>query len=239
MKASTDRQTLGAGNSEKPRQPKAEHYRWAGKEDGFSWCFLGKGPGFEIETIAAHALNPSLRLAWLKQVHADLTLTAKPGLCGEGDALVSREPGLALGVVTADCVPVLLAGEGWIAAAHAGWRGIEQGILASALVSSPGPAALRAWIGPAIGACCYEVGADVAERVTKVSSPAAAFPGPGGKPHLDLQLAVREQLEQAGLRSTSIRAIERCTRCHSEELYSYRRDGKMAGRNVALIWLDA
>jgi hypothetical protein len=162
-------------------------------------------------------------------------LQARPGECGDGDALVSRGGGPALSIVTADCVPVLLAGPCAIAAAHAGWRGIAAGVVgATVQAMDEDPASLQAWIGPAIGPCCYETGPDVAAQVAAASDAAIVTAGPAGRPHLDLQLAVRRQLQAAGLHHVRVLAL--CTRCEAATLHSYRRDGKAAGRNHAFIW---
>jgi copper oxidase (laccase) domain-containing protein len=96
------------------------------------------------------------------------------------------------------------------------------------------PASCIAWIGPAIGSCCYETGPDVADQVAAASDPAIVTPGPAGRPHLDLQQAVRRQLEAAGVRQ--IQVLPLCTRCEAARLHSYRRDGKAAGRNHAFIY---
>jgi len=199
------------------------------------------------------------------------------GLAGEGDGLVTGTAGLALSVVTADCVPVILAGPvrrsgaagesdptiadaphrpgpALVAAVHAGWRGIVAGVVARALDELtrrgvPAPT-VAAWIGPAIGACCYEVSEDVAARVASVSGPECIVPRPAerspstesaeagerARPHLDLVAAVRHQLTAAGVPSPRI--VLRCTRCDTEHLWSYRRDGKAAGRNHAFVWLE-
>jgi YfiH family protein len=152
--------------------------------------------------------------------------------------LVTVAVGLALSVITADCVPVLLAtAEGHLAAIHAGWRGIAGGIVPVAARELPRDGQqVRAWIGPAIGPCCYEVEGDVARAVAEASSAEAVVPGAGrdGRPHLDLRLAVRHQLEREGFPSP--RRLGPCTRCHPEWLHSYRGSGPAAGRNVAFIW---
>ena len=94
---------------------------------------------------------------------------------------------------------------------------------------------MTAWIGPAIGACCYEVGSDVAEAVAAASEPGVVIERPGTRPHLDLQRAIAAQLESAGV--SQLRAtLERCTHCHQQELWSYRRDGRRAGRNLTFAW---
>ena len=164
-----------------------------------------------------------------------MALPARPGFCGEGDALYTEEKGLALSVMTADCVPVLMAGPGGIAAIHAGWRGIVSGIIPATLEKLAGrPSEWTAWIGPSIGVCCYEVGDDVASQVVAASGPEIAVPGPAGKPHLDLPGAARRQLARAGVADVIV--LTRCTRCDAETLWSYRREGKQAGRDVGFIW---
>ncbi len=198
-------------------------------------AFAGRGAGSSREEGFARIAGEARQVAWARQVHSARVLAARPGESGEGDALVGRGGGVALSIVTADCVPVLLAGPGAIAAAHAGWRGIAAGVVGATVAAmAEDPAALRAWIGPAIGACCYEVGAEVAAQVVAASGPEVAAPGPGGRPHLDLQLAVRRQLQAAGV--GRVYAVPLCTRCEAATLHSYRREGKAAGRNYAFIW---
>jgi polyphenol oxidase len=203
--------------------------------------FAGRGPSphgrEEVGAVLGRLEPEPPPVAWARQVHSARVLEARPGECGEGDALFTEEAGVALAVVTADCVPVLLAGPGGVAAIHAGWRGIAAGVVPATLErASPGesPESWRAWIGPAIGACCYEVGEEVAGRIAEASHPGVVVPGPGERPHADLAAAVRHQLEAAGLRD--VVTVSACTRCNPERLWSYRRQGKGAGRNVAMIW---
>jgi YfiH family protein len=129
-----------------------------------------------------------------------------------------------------------------IAAVHAGWRGTVAGVVAAAVaelrrVAGPGAdeAPPVAWIGPAIGACCYEVGPDVAAQVVAASGEEVATPGPAGKPHVDVARAVELQLRRAGI--ADVRRFGPCTRCEPELLWSYRRDGAKAGRNIAYVWM--
>ncbi len=177
-------------------------------------------------------------LAWAKQIHSAVALPARPGPCGEGDALFTADSGLVLSVITADCVPVLVAGPEGLAAIHAGWRGIVGGVIPAGLEKMKGdPGDWTAWVGPTIGACCYEVGEDVAGQVVAASGPEVAIPGPAGKPHLDLPGAARLQLEKAGVGQVIV--LPRCTRCDEEKLWSYRREGKGAGRDIGFIWRRA
>ncbi len=198
--------------------------------------FTGRGgpDGLRAETLARIEPSPP-PVAWARQIHSALALPAQPGACGEGDGLFTDQSGLALSVITADCVPILLAGPGGLAAIHAGWRGIAGGVVPATLQQLAGPLAdWTAWIGPSIGPCCYEVGDDVASQIAEASGPEVVVPGPAGRPHLDLQLAVRLQLEKAGV--GEVVTVQGCTRCDEERLWSYRREGKRAGRNMGFIW---
>jgi hypothetical protein len=216
------------------------HWVWEVPEavaGGARMLFAGVGPEGTREEVLRRVAGRDLPLAWPRQVHSATVLQAAPGRCGEGDALISGERGLALSVASADCVPVLLAGPEGIAAAHAGWRGLATGLLAAVVrAAAPAPERWTAWIGPAIGACCYEVGYEVAERVASASAPEVVTPGPEGKPHLDIPGAARRQLEAAGV--GTVRWVPRCTRCDADRLWSYRRQGKTAGRNLAFIWTE-
>ncbi len=163
----------------------------------------------------------------------------------EADALWSGDSDVGLGVVVADCVPVLIADErtGACAAIHAGWRGTVAGVLANAiraLVEDLGshPRDLKVALGPAIGACCFEVGPEVAAAFTEAlgSAPGVAIAGRGSKPHVDLRLALRLQIERAGVPALAIEARPECTKCDPERRFaSYRRDGRIAGRQVGVI----
>ena len=117
---------------------------------------------------------------------------------------------------------------------HAGWRGIAGGIVPRTLAALELPEQARAWIGPAIGACCYEVGDEVAAAVAEASTEEAVVPGRGARPHLDLQAAVERQLTDCGIGAVS--RLEVCTRCHPDLLWSYRREGARAGRNISFLW---
>jgi YfiH family protein len=197
--------------------------------------FVGRGPG--DRTGAAVAAGTPPELAWTRQIHSARVLDADTGPCGEGDALITRRTDLALSVVTADCVPILIAAEAEIASVHAGWRGIAAGIVGMTLarIDSP-PDQLTAWLGPAIGPCCYEVGDDVSAQVIAASDSKASLSERGARPHLDLHMAVESQLRKAGI--SQIHRVPDCTRCSPDLLWSYRREGPRAGRNLAFIWMN-
>lgn len=183
----------------------------------------------------------SVAPAWLKQRHgAEVKRAEEPGFQGEGDALIVSRPGIAATVFVADCVPVLVAAGESVGAVHAGWRGLAGGVLAAAMraLCCPGaadPAAAEAWIGPAIGPCCYEVGENAASQVESASGSEVVIRRSGCKPRLDLPLAAARQLAALGVRRIS--SSDRCVCCDSGWC-SYRRDGPGAGRNHAFIWRD-
>lgn len=225
-------------SAEAPRTWRARH--GTGSGGAVEVLFVGRGAPRDAQAALA-LLEPSPpRLAWAQQIHSDRILQARSGGgCGDGDALITAEADLALCVVTADCVPVLLAGgesgEPYLAAIHAGWRGIAADIVGQTLAALPVPAGeLTAWIGPAIGPCCYEVGADVADQVRAAADASVVHVRPNAKPHLDLPAAADLQLRRRGVET--VHRIGPCTRCSPADLWSYRRQGAGAGRNLAFIW---
>ncbi len=179
-----------------------------------------------------------------KQVHGDQVVSADAaGALGEADACLATRPGVAVGVVTADCVPVLLAAPGrGVAAIHAGWRGLARGVIPRAVeaVTRLAPdAPLVAAIGPAIGPCCYEVDAPVIEAMRErfgARAEPALRAGRPGHAQLDLVALAREALSAAGVPEAAIGAVGACTRCDAERFHSFRRDGTRAGR--LLSWIE-
>jgi YfiH family protein len=171
-------------------------------------------------------------MAGLKQIHSDVVLVAaNAGTCGDGDALITNRPGLAISIRTADCYPILLADDEnrAIAAIHAGWRGTAAQIVRKTLERmtakyETNPRRVSAAIGPGIGVCCYEVGEEVAERF-----------GRNARTHLDLVSENRKQLEAAGLPPRNIQALDICTFCNAERFFSFRRERERAGRMTSFI----
>lgn len=160
------------------------------------------------------------------------------GLAGwpDGDGLVTERPGLGLVVLGADCLPVLLwrRDGGAVGAAHAGWRGLVEGVVEEALARVGEPGAVAAAIGPGIGPSAYEVGADVRER----------FAGRFGEGvvrgrAVDLAGAAAEALRRAGVPGSAITVVEACTASEPARFYSYRRDGAACGRQAGVVWRTA
>ncbi len=187
------------------------------------------------------------RIITMRQVHGDRIIEVEDNHikeAGEGDGMVVREQDAFLGVLTADCVPILfVAPEQRIAAVvHAGWRGTLAGIGAKMihLLDSQhdvSPTTVEAALGPAIGSCCYEVKDDVLTPLTqrwgKIAEPCVK--NTEGKTYLDLRRLNRAILEQAGVPSTQIYEVGPCTSCSADQFFSYRREKKETGRQISFI----
>jgi hypothetical protein len=209
----------------------------AARDDtGSGWEALARALGVGVE-----------RLVRMRQVHcagvfeARASVSLEPREWPEADIAVSRDPSLVLTVRTADCVPVLLADRrtGAVAAVHAGWKGTGAGAVQVAvheLTAKYGsePLELIAAVGPSIGPCCYKIGDELASHFAAHPDASRWFTS-HTKPHLDLWLATRDQLERAGLPPHQIHVSELCTFDHAALFHSYRRDGEKAGRLVAAI----
>jgi YfiH family protein len=179
-------------------------------------------------------------IATVKQIHSGLVVEVTwPGgdRIAEADAIVTRQPGMLVGVRTADCVPVLIVDERTraVASIHAGWRGTAHNIVAAAvheLITRYGsrPRDLHAAIGPAIGPCCYEVGPDVARHFVEWCPDPERTNQPT---RLDLPSVNERQLRAIGL--VDIWQAEECTFCAAERFFSFRREKEQAGRMVSFI----
>jgi YfiH family protein len=181
-------------------------------------------------------------LVRVKQVHGRVVLRAtraSDAPLGEADAIVCDVPGLSIGVVTADCIPVLIATpSGAVAAVHAGWRGLAAGVL-EASIDALGrivhdAADAVAVIGPHIGARCYEVDAPVVSALTVRFGDAVDAALRATRPgHFEIELArlAALDLSRAGLAPERIAVLEdACTACDPLRFHSYRRDGPASGR---------
>lgn len=201
------------------------------------------GPGLDAglagRVVAAPgrgALPSPAAAARVNQVHgADVVVAGAPGVQGNADALVTTAKEVTLAIRVADCVPVFLVSPGGIALAHAGWRGSAAGVTARTLdrlleATGDAPDSVRAWIGPAIGACCYEVGAEVADAFDARYRREA-----DGRPRIDLSAVNRDQLRAGGVPESGIEATAFCTRCHQHLFHSHRGSGGKPGRLDAFL----
>jgi polyphenol oxidase len=145
----------------------------------------------------------------------------------EVDGHVVRRPGLAPLILTADCLPVALAGPGGVAILHCGWRGLAAGIIARGAVLVE---ATSAAIGPGIGQCCYEVGPEVLSTFADLGE------GIADGRMLDLPEVARRLLARAGVETVESAGL--CTFCEADLFYSHRRDAGRTGRMGNLVWID-
>lgn len=223
---------------------------------------LGNARGPDGDDPAAVAANRAALVVcaglpsaphWLRQVHGTGVLVVDRALPAgdataerarmaaepEADAAVTAAPGVALAVLTADCLPVVFASRDGrrVGAAHAGWRGLAAGVLENtvAAMAAP-PETLLAWLGPAAGPLAYEIGAEVRDAFTGQDSAAAkAFTATRpGHWHVDLYALARRRLQSAGLAATNIHGGGLCTISDSQRFHSHRRDGR-AGRMATVI----
>jgi len=220
----------------------AEHVR-------ANWAALSRAFGIAPE-----------RLLTVRQVHGNRIWVldeAEPvpvsggGEAGEDapqcDAIVTSRPGIAIGVKTADCVPVLIADpvRRVIAAVHAGWQGTARRIVEQVCAALEARFACRredllAAIGPAIGPCCYEVDDRVREAMAGLPGFERIF-SPGETPgrwQLDLALANRLQLRSAGVPASRVAAANLCTACRPDLFFSHRGSGGKTGRHFNFLLLD-
>lgn len=182
---------------------------------------------------------------WLRQVHGrdvvqvdDANVAALRAAPARADAMVTRCHDVVLAVRAADCVPVLFAARESpvVGAAHAGWRGLASGVLeATVAAMQVPPASIVAWLGPAIGAQAFEVGADVVAAfcVADARAPGHFTERANGKWLADLHALARQRLALAGV--VDVSAMDACTHTDAARFFSFRRDGA-TGRMAALIW---
>lgn len=209
-------------------------------KDGIYRCSAFAEFSWQRHGFGTQSANPPVHVT-LRQVHSDIALNAR-GLRDreqEGDALVTDEIGRAVGVRTADCVPILLLDRSKraVSAVHAGWRGTAAHIMARTIEAfrnefGSEPAGILAAIGPCIRPCCYEVGTEVAERFADGFKTERAHTG---KWNLDLAGANRSHMLENGLLPHHIFDFGACTACRADDFFSYRREPENPGRMISAI----
>jgi YfiH family protein len=204
--------------------------------DGFQE-FVWQKHGFGTRTA-----NPEADIL-LQQVHSNLVCNTRhlSDRVQKGDALVTDEVGKSIGVRTADCVPILLLDRKHcaVAAVHAGWRGTAGEIIKSAVQAmvrdfASEPSDVYAAIGPCVRVCCYEVGADVAERFNE-AVPERNSSSESQKRNVNLAEANTRQLLSLGVPADQVFDCCMCTACDSAQFYSYRREPGTEERMIAAI----
>ena len=231
-----------------PAPPQVKAYtttRKAGcSQSPYSSFNLATHVGDELTSVMANrsALRKSLKLPsepiWLEQTHSVKAIDAiSTNIDCQADASYTDTVGQVCVILTADCMPVLFCNrEGTkVAAIHAGWRGLANGILEEVLQHFTTD--VLVWLGPAIGPQVFEVGTEVYETFTNFLPQAAEAFKPTDNDHwlADLYLLARQRLANQGI--TSVFGSNFCTYSEPERFYSYRRD-KVTGRMASLIWLE-
>jgi polyphenol oxidase len=177
---------------------------------------------------------------WLEQVHSTTVLDLDRDAVAAADGAVTSHAGVVCAVLTADCLPVIFAARDGtrVGVAHAGWRGLLNGVLPAAVraLGTP-PAEIVAWLGPAIGAASYEVGAEVREAYLALDATAAtAFtPNARGRWQADLYALARASLADAGIEGVHGGGF--CTYREADRFFSHRREAP-CGRFATLVWLS-
>lgn len=177
---------------------------------------------------------------WLRQVHGTAVVHAEQAGClPQADAAVTGATNAVCVVMTADCLPLLICDRSGskVAAVHAGWRGLQAGVIEAAVTQMKVQSAdLMVWLGPAIGPQAFEVGAEVRQAFVSQHAEAerAFVPAGDGKWLANLYLLARQRLETMGI--FAIYGGDLCTYTDAQRFFSYRRDG-VTGRMASMIWL--
>ena len=179
---------------------------------------------------------------WINQTHSNISVNADSiSKIVEADASYSKKIGTVCGVLTADCLPVFVSNkEGTkVGIAHAGWRGLVDGIIESLIESiNSNGSDLVVHLGPAISQLSYEVGREVKSKyLSKNKKFESCFNFENGRYYLDLYEAARVVLKDFGI--SSISGGNQCTYNEANQYFSYRRDGKNSGRMAHLIWIES
>ncbi|WP_191831143.1 peptidoglycan editing factor PgeF [Pseudomonas fluorescens] len=200
---------------------------------------VGDAPDAVAENRRRLTAEFGIQPAWLKQVHGVVVADADPGEIAEADASWTATPGIACTVMTADCLPLLFCDRAGtrVAAAHAGWRGLANGVIEATLdrLNLP-PEEVLVWLGPAIGPQAFEVGLEVRDAFTTVHPETAQAFVPGVRP--DKLMADIYTLARLRLAARGVNAVYGGGLCTVSDprFYSYRRTPQ-GGRFASLIWL--
>jgi YfiH family protein len=226
------------------------HYAFTTRQNGLGARTQGIRQPDDWKRVAeAFGISPA-RLVTVNQVHGETIVRVEEANYNgmrsvEADAMITRERGLAIGVETADCVPLLLVDPATpaIAAVHAGWRSTVKNIVQKTVATmrdefGSDPGRMIAAIGPAIGPECYEVDEPVMGPVREKFSFWQEVASPRGNDRwsLDLVKLNRRELMQAGLSAVNVYSFGLCTCCMADLFYSFRREGR-TGRMLSVVMI--
>ena len=231
--------------------PKVVKACWTQRASGvsqapFSSFNMGAHVGDKPEHVSANRdkLSQAIGQAsihWLEQVHGVRVVDVATNYTLQADASVCRQQNQVCCVMTADCLPVFFCDQqgSQVAIAHAGWRGLANGVIQQTLNTFADPTQVMAYLGPAISQAAFEVGDDVRDRFLSAGAHLTAHFLEGnskGKWMADIYGLARSFLREA--RVTQIYGGDRCTYTEQSHFFSYRRDG-VTGRMANLIWLES
>lgn len=257
-----------AARGEAPVAPALRVEAWAARRD-LVHGFFGRAGGISSEPWSSlnvssvvgddplaveenwHRVRATLRglpVVRMQQVHGNRVVHVRVADqdVGEADGLLTEKPGLALAVLTADCVPIfMIAPEQQVAMAlHAGWRGTAAGVVRAGVDLAErelgiAPDEWQAALGPSIGGCCYEVGPEVLSAIEERWGPMpSAWQERNGRPRLDLRKANRLILAAIGVPDDRIHDVGPCTSCARADYFSHRAESGRAGRQISAVsWL--
>jgi purine-nucleoside/S-methyl-5'-thioadenosine phosphorylase / adenosine deaminase len=229
--------------------PSRVHGHWrkalnAMKAEAFSLALMRQIHSDHIWSVTRDGESRGLRYVPRARAGGATDVAREP----RGDALITQEPGVLLAVLSADCLPILVADSRRraVAAIHAGWRGALAGIVEKAVHEMAAafgsrPEDLVVAMGPSIRSCCYEVESEVVAAFQRRFPRAEEFftrnerPARAGRATLDLVAVARRQLVSAGVRRSKIHVADFCTACRTDLFFSYRKEGQAAGRMAALM----
>jgi len=216
-----------------------------GSQPPFDTMNLGDHVGDSIQAVEANrkqllnAMSGCDQIRWLQQTHGTVCVdVAKVTDNHQADASFSDTVGLACAIMTADCLPVLFCNKNGskVAAAHAGWKGLANGVLLNTLAQFENPENVLIWLGPAISKANFEVGPEVRAAFSWAADDCFTA-GQGDRLYADLYQLARQQLQQAGVPQDQIYGGDLCTFADAKRFYSYRRDTK-TGRMATCIWIE-
>ncbi|MDP4088162.1 MAG: peptidoglycan editing factor PgeF [Bacillota bacterium] len=208
--------------------------------------FFIQGANFQENIDRVKEVFKLKAVGYGRQIHSDI-INVFDGTVIDGDALVTDKTGTAVGIFTADCVPLLLydKGKDVCAAVHSGWKGTYVRITSKTITLmkerfGSKPEDITVFIGPHIGACCYEVGQDLID-LFRSDSLYMGYPI-NSERQLDLEMCIRVQCLHEGIREENINSTGLCTYCSGDKeeirFHSYRREREKSGRMFSLVYIE-